>query len=270
MRSHPITASVTARLFLSLTVYALLASITHAAVTPQAQTCSATDSRSTCSPTTSSTSWFPSIPTTIRYEGPQSTNPLAFKHYNASEIIMGKTMKDWLRFSMAFWHTMRGDGGDPFGGPTKAWPWEDPALDEMKMAHRRLDVFFEMLDKLDVEYWCFHDRDVGPEMPTLEESNAALDVLAEHAARLQKEHDVKLLWGTSQLFKDRRYMNGAATSPNATVFAWAAAQAKHAMEVTHRLGGKAFTFWGGREGYSSLLNTNMKLVRNDRVFQHVF
>lgn len=132
-------------------------------------------------------------------------------------------MKDWLRFSMAFWHTMRGDGSDPFGSPTKTWPWEEPSLDPITLAKRRLDVFFEILTKLGVEHWCFHDRDIAPELSTLEESNAALDIVAEYAKKLQSEHGVSLLWGTAQLFKHPRFMHGAATSPNATVFARAAA-----------------------------------------------
>ncbi|KAH7624004.1 hypothetical protein Ndes2526B_g01256 [Nannochloris sp. 'desiccata'] len=197
----------------------------------------------------------------IKYQGPDSREALAFKYYDADHVILGKPMKDWLRFSMAFWHTMRGDGSDPFGSGTKAWPWEKESsnLDEISKAKRRIDVFFELLSKLGVEQWCFHDRDISPELTTLEESNAALDVIAEYAKAKQKEYDVSLLWGTAQLFKHPRYMHGAATSPNATVFAHAAAQVKKAMEVTHHLGGQGFVFWGGREGYSTLLNTNMKL-----------
>lgn len=201
--------------------------------------------------------FFPEI-VAIRYEGPDSTNPLSFRYYNASEVILGRPMSEWLRFSLSFWHTMRGDGSDPFGSPTKRWRWEDPGLDPLAVARRRLDVFFELLSKLGVKFWCFHDRDIAPEMPTLEESNAALDTVAAYAKRLQKEHGVGLLWGTAQLFKHRRYMHGAATSPNATVFAYAAAQVKKAMEVTHDLGGQGYVFWGGREGYRQvypLLNT---------------
>jgi xylose isomerase len=197
----------------------------------------------------------------IKYQGPDSKEALAFKHYDADNIILGKSMKEWLSFSMAFWHTMRGDGSDPFGSPTKKWPWEQESahLDEISKAKRRLDVFFELLSKLGVEHWCFHDRDISPELETLEETNAALDVIAEYAKRKQKEYDISLLWGTAQLFSHARYRHGAATSPNATVFAHAAAQVKKAMEVTHRLGGQGFVFWGGREGYSTLLNTDMKL-----------
>jgi xylose isomerase len=198
----------------------------------------------------------------IKYQGPDSKEALAFKFYNADESIIGKPMKDWLRFSMAFWHTMRGDGSDPFGSATKSWPWEQDSvnLDEISKAKRRLDVFFELLSKLGVELWCFHDRDISPEMENLEQSNAVLgDIISEYAKQKQKEYGISLLWGTAQLFKHPRYMHGAATSPNATVFAYAAAQVKKAMEVTHRLGGQGFVFWGGREGYSTLLNTDMKL-----------
>lgn len=207
--------------------------------------------------------WLSSVPR-IQYEGPSSKNPMAFKYYNASEIVMGKPMREWLRFSLAFWHVMRGDGSDPFGAPTKAWPWEDPSLDAIQMAHRRLDVFFAILDRLGVEYWCFHDRDISPELESLQASNAALDVLARHARKLQGRYGIKLLWGTSQLFKHRRYMHGAATSPNATVFAWAAGQVKKAMDVVHDLGGLGFVFWGGREGYSTLLNTNMTFEQSNQ------
>jgi xylose isomerase len=173
-------------------------------------------------------------------------------------------MSEWLRFSVAFWHTMRGDGSDQFGLPTKVWPWETAENGDKNRAiatqtRRRLDAFFELVSKLGVEYWCFHDRDIAPELDSLADSNAALEQAVEYAAELQAKHGVKLLWGTAQLFKHPRYMHGAATSPDATVFAHAAAQVKAAMEATHRLHGEGYVFWGGREGYSSLLNTNMAL-----------
>ncbi|KAK9830382.1 hypothetical protein WJX72_011455 [[Myrmecia] bisecta] len=202
--------------------------------------------------------FFPSIKR-IAYEGPDSTNPLAFKYYNAEEVIMGKKMKDWLRFSVAFWHTLRGDGSDQFGSPTKRWPWEDGSLSPLEMAFRRMRVMFEFLDKLGAEYWCFHDRDIAPEGASLRESNENLDKVADLAEHLQKQTGKKVLWGTAQLFNHPRYMHGAATSPNATVFAYAAAQVKKAMEVTQRLGGENYVFWGGREGYNTLLNTDLKL-----------
>eukprot|EP01025_Chloroclados_australasicus_P015007 TRINITY_DN1712_c0_g1_i11.p1 TRINITY_DN1712_c0_g1~~TRINITY_DN1712_c0_g1_i11.p1 ORF type:complete len:428 (+),score=61.83 TRINITY_DN1712_c0_g1_i11:1211-2494(+) len=185
--------------------------------------------------------------------------PLLFRYYNPDEVILGKPMKEWLRFSVAFWHTLRGDGSDPFGSPTKNWPWEDPNLSPLEMAFRRVHVLFEILDKLGVERWCFHDRDIAPEGATLAETNANLDKVAEVIMELQKGTDIRPLWGTAQLFKHPRYMHGAATSPNATVFAFAAAQVKKALEITQQLGGEHYVFWGGREGYHTLLNTDMKL-----------
>lgn len=176
----------------------------------------------------------------IKYEGPDSKNPLAFRYYNADEVIMGKPMREWLRFSVAFWHTLRGDGGDPFGGPTRAWPWEDPSLPELEVAHRRMRAMFEFLDKLGVDFWAFHDRDIAPEGATLEESNANLASVVKLAKHLQKQTGKKVLWGTAQLFKHARYAHGAATSPNATVFAYAAAQVKAAMDATVELGGVSF------------------------------
>lgn len=202
--------------------------------------------------------FFPGIPK-IQYEGPKSTNPLSFRYYNADEVIMGKKMKDWLRFSVAFWHTFRGDGGDPFGSATKRWSWDDPKLEPMQKAFRAMHANFEFMDKLGIELWCFHDRDIAPEADTLEETNLNLDQVVEVALELQKGTSIRPLWGTAQLFKHPRYMHGAATSPNATVFAYAAAQVKKAMDVTQLLGGQNYVFWGGREGYQSLLNTDMAL-----------
>lgn len=155
--------------------------------------------------------YFPEIET-IQYEGPNSKNPLAFHYYNASEEILGRPMRDWLRFSLAFWHTMRGDGSDPFGSPTKSWPWEDASLDPMVIAHRRMEAFFEMLKKLGVSFWCFHDRDIAPEGSSLQKSNEMLDHMVEAAGKLQEGTGIKPLWGTAQLFKHPRYVHGAATS----------------------------------------------------------
>ncbi|KAF8060613.1 hypothetical protein HT031_004790 [Scenedesmus sp. PABB004] len=201
--------------------------------------------------------FFPEV-SKIKYEGPKSTNPLAFRYYNADEKVLGKPMKDWLKFSVAFWHTFRGDGGDPFGSATKAWPWAKPA-DPMQAAYAAMHANFEFMTKLGVERWCFHDRDIAPEGADLAETNRNLDLVAEVALRLQAGTPIRPLWGTAQLFKHPRYMHGAATSPNATVFAYAAAQVKKALDVTLLLGGENFVFWGGREGYSSLLNTDMAL-----------
>ncbi|CAL5328462.1 unnamed protein product [Camellia sinensis] len=203
--------------------------------------------------------FFPGIPM-IKYEGPSSKSPLAFKWYNGEEEILGKKMKDWMRFSVAFWHTFRGTGGDPFGAPTKMWPWED-GTNSVAMAKRRMRANFEFIDKLGVELWCFHDRDIAPDGATLEESNANLDEVVALAKELQGKK-IHPLWGTSQLFMHPRYMHGGATSSELGVYAYAAAQVKKAMEVTHYLGGENYVFWGGREGYQTLLNTDMERELN--------
>ncbi|XP_058103330.1 xylose isomerase-like [Magnolia sinica] len=199
--------------------------------------------------------FFPDIKK-IKYEGPSSKNPLSYKWYNANEEILGKKMKDWLRFSVAFWHTFRGTGADPFGAPTKYWPWED-GTNSLAMAKRRMRANFEFINKLGVERWCFHDRDIAPDGKTLAEANANLDEVVALAKELQGTK-IHPLWGTAQLFMHPRYMHGAATSSEVGVYAYAAAQVKKAMEVTHYLGGENYVFWGGREGYQSLLNTDMK------------
>jgi len=201
-------------------------------------------------------SWFSEVKD-IQYQGPQSRDPLAFKYYNASEVVLGKPMKEWLRFSVCYWHTFRGVGVDMFGGATIKRPWDD-GTDSIENAKRRLEVAFAFFQKLGVEYYSFHDRDIAPEGQTLEETNKNLDQLVNHAQELQKKTGVKLLWGTANLFSHPRYMNGGATNPDAHVFAYAAAQVKKAMEVTHKLGGENYVFWGGREGYQSILNTNVK------------
>jgi xylose isomerase len=193
----------------------------------------------------------------IKYEGPDSKNFLAFKHYNADQKVMGKTMKDWLKFSVAYWHTFRGTGSDPFGPGTIKRSWDDGS-NSVENANRRLDVAFEFFQKLGTPYWCFHDRDISPEGASLAESNKNLDQVVAHAKELQKQTGVKLLWGTANLFSNPRYMNGASTNPDSHVFAYAAAQVKKAMEATLELGGEGYVFWGGREGYQSFLNTNMK------------
>ncbi|KAK1420903.1 hypothetical protein QVD17_22866 [Tagetes erecta] len=199
--------------------------------------------------------FFPGIPK-IKYEGPTSKNPLAYKWYNAKEEILGKSMKDWMRFSVAFWHTFRGTGGDPFGAATKMWPWED-GTNSLGMAKRRMRANFEFLEKLGVDRWCFHDRDIAPDGLTLEETNANLDEVVALAKELQGTK-IRPLWGTAQLFMHPRYMHGGATSPEIGVYAYAAAQVKKAIEVTHYLGGENYVFWGGREGYQTLLNTDME------------
>ncbi|KAI4367137.1 hypothetical protein MLD38_022907 [Melastoma candidum] len=217
-------------------------------------TCPASDLGSKCSDEWKG-EFFPGIPK-IKYEGPSSKNPLAFKWYNAEEVILGKKMKDWMRFSVAFWHTFRGTGGDQFGAATKNWPWED-GTNSVAMAKRRMRANFEFINKLGVNRWCFHDRDIAPDGATLEEANKNLDEVVELAKELQKGTDIKPLWGTAQLFMHPRYMHGGATSSELGVYVYAAAQVKKAMEVTHYLGGENYVFWGGREGYQSLLNTDM-------------
>jgi xylose isomerase len=200
--------------------------------------------------------YFPDIPH-VRYEGPSSKNPFAFKHYNPDEIIEGKTMRDHMRFGAAYWHVMRNGLSDPFGGATALMPWDDQS-NSVDNALKRADVFFEFLEKIDIDYYCFHDRDIAPELNDLAKSTAALEKVTAHLKDLQNAHGKKLLWGTACLFSHARFSQGAATSPSADVFAYAAAQVKAAMDSTLALGGEGYTFWGGREGYSTLLNTDMK------------
>jgi xylose isomerase len=199
---------------------------------------------------------FPKV-STIRYEGSKSKNPLAFKHYNPAEKVAGKTMKDHLRFAVVYWHTFRGTGSDPFGAGTMQRPWDDGS-NSVENAQKRVRVAFEFIEKLGAPYYCWHDRDVAPEGITLSESNKNFDAVAKVLKEEQKRTSIKLLWGTANAFSNPRYLHGAGTSCNADVFAFAAAQIKKAMEVTHELGGEGYTFWGGREGYMTLLNTDMK------------
>ena len=201
--------------------------------------------------------YFPEVPSKIVYEGPGSKNPLSFKHYQAEEVVEGKTMHDWFRFAVSYWHAFRGQGADPFGPGCAIRPWED-GTDSVEMAQKRVRVAFEFLQKLGVGFYCFHDRDVAPEGKNLAETNKNLDAVVKVLKEEQDRTGIKLLWGTANLFSNKRYVHGAATSPNADVFAYAAAQVKKAMEVTKDLGGSGYTFWGGREGYSNLYNTDMK------------
>jgi xylose isomerase len=193
----------------------------------------------------------------ITYEGPTSKNPLAFKHYNAAEIVEGKTMREHLRFAVVYWHTFRGTGSDPFGAGTLQRPWDDGS-NSVRNAQNRARVAFEFISKLGAPYYCWHDRDVAPEGATLAETNKNLDAVAKVLKEEQERTGVKLLWGTANLFSNPRFVHGASTSSNADVFAFAGAQVKKAMEVTHELGGEGYTFWGGREGYMTLLNTDLK------------
>lgn len=193
----------------------------------------------------------------IRYEGPGSRNALAFKQYDAEELVEGKPMREHLRFAAAYWHCMRNGLADPFGGGTAMMPWDDGS-DSLENALRRVDVFFEFMEKIGIDYYCFHDRDIAPEMNDLAESNRMLEAVVERLAQKQAETGKKLLWGTACLFSHPRYAQGAGTSPYADVFAYGAAQIKAAMDATHKLGGLGYTFWGGREGYATLWNTDMK------------
>ncbi|HET6882362.1 MAG TPA: xylose isomerase [Pirellulales bacterium] len=193
----------------------------------------------------------------IAFEGPKSKNSLAFHHYNPEELVEGKPMKDHLRFSVAYWHTFRGTGSDPFGPGTMLRPWE-AASDSVENAQNRARVAFEFMEKLGVGFYCFHDRDVAPEGRSLAESNKNLDAVVKVLKEEQQRSGIKLLWGTANLFSNPRYMHGAATSSHADAFAYAAAQVKKALEVTKELGGVNYVFWGGREGYQNLLNTDMK------------
>ncbi len=193
----------------------------------------------------------------IEYEGPKSKNPLAFKHYNREEVVEGKTMAEHLRFSVAFWHAFRNAGADQFGVGTRVMPWDDGS-DSLANATSRVRAAFEFFGKLGVGFYCFHDRDVAPEGKSLSQSNRNLDEIVKVLKDEQERTGVRMLWGTACLFTHPRYMHGAATSCNADAFAYAAAQVAKALEVTKELGGGGYVFWGGREGYKSLLNTDLR------------
>ncbi|MDO4586565.1 MAG: xylose isomerase [Planctomycetia bacterium] len=199
---------------------------------------------------------FPEI-SKIKFEGRESKNNLAFRYYDENEMVEGKPMRDHFRFSCAFWHTMRASGSDPFGAGTMYRPWED-GTDSIANAQNRVRVFFEICEKLNLKYFSFHDRDIAPEGLTLAESNNNLDEVVKVFKEESDRTGIKLLWGTSNLFGNPRYMHGAATSCNADSFAYAAAQVKKMLEVTKELDGLGYTFWGGREGYQCIWNTDMK------------
>src|SRR3954453_7901523 len=199
---------------------------------------------------------FPEI-SKIPYEGPASKNPLAFKHYDPAKVIEGRSMADHLRFSVAYWHTFRATLSDPFGAGTAIRPWDDGS-ESVENAQNRARVAFEFIEKLGAPFYAFHDRDVAPEGASLAQSNKNLDAVVKVLKEEQQRTGIRLLWGIACLFAHPRYCHGAATSCNADVFAYAGAQVKKALEVTHELGGAGYTFWGGREGYSTLLNTNLK------------
>ena len=193
----------------------------------------------------------------IRYEGPDSKNALAFRWYNEDEMVEGKTMMEHFRFSVVYWHTFRATGSDPFGAATMVRPWED-GTDSVENAVNRARVAFEFIEKLGAPYYAFHDRDVAPEGSSLAESNANLDAVAKVLKEEQQRTGIKLLWGTANMFSNPRFMHGASTSCNADAFAFAAAQVKKCLEITLELGGENYVFWGGREGYQNLFNTDMK------------
>lgn len=204
--------------------------------------------------------YFPEVKTRVKYEGPKSDNPLAFKYYNARKKVGSKTMEQHLKFAVSYWHTFKGTGADPFGGGVYDRLW-DQGSDPMDVAHRTMDAAFEFISKLGVKYWCFHDRDIAPEGASVKESNRNLADIVAQAKGLQKSTGTRLLWGTANCFSHPRYSHGAATNPDPLVFAHAAAQVRRAMDATVELGGTGYVFWGGREGYISLINSDMKHER---------
>lgn len=206
-------------------------------------------------------SYFPEVGRRIRYEGPDSRDPLAFKCYNPKAKVGGKTMAKHLKFAVSYWHTFKGTGADPFGGGVYVRTWNQGGGNAMDAARRTMDAAFEFVGKLGVEYWCFHDRDIAPEGATIAESQKNLAEIVGQAKSLQKDTGIKLLWGTANLFSHPRYSHGAATNPDPRVFAYAAAQIRRALDATVELSGTGYVFWGGREGYISLINTNMKQER---------
>lgn len=204
----------------------------------------------------------------VSYEGKDSKNPFAFKYYNPEEVVGGKTMKEQLRFSVAYWHTFTADGTDPFGAATMQRSWNK--YDGMDLAKARVEAAFQLFEKLDVPFFAFHDRDIAPEGITLKETNKNLDVIVSMIQEYMKTSNVKLLWNTANMFTNSRFVHGAATSCNADVFAYAAAQVKKGLETAKELGAENYVFWGGREGYETLLNTNLKLeLDNLARFMHM-
>lgn len=199
---------------------------------------------------------------TIGYEGRDSRNPLAFKYYKADEVVLGRTMADWTRFAGAYWHTLGGDGTDMFGWGTMQRPWTT-INDPMERARVKVDAIFEFCEKLGIPFFCFHDRDIAPEGDTLRETNRNLDVIVSLIEDHMKTSTVRLLWGTANMFSNPRFVHGVASSCNADIFAFAAGQVKHMLEVSKRLGGLNYVFWGGREGYETLLNTDSRLEQDN-------
>lgn len=200
--------------------------------------------------------YFPGIGR-IRYEGPDTDNPLAYRYYDENRVVAGKTMREHFKFAVAYWHSLCGTGGDPFGPGTKAFPWLQSANPEQQ-ARDKMDAAFELITKLGLPYYCFHDFDLIAEGETLVESERRLHLIGQYAKEKMAASGVRLLWGTANLFSHPRYMNGAATNPDFAVVAHAGAQVKMALDLTIALGGENYVFWGGREGYQSLLNTDMR------------
>ncbi|AXQ94986.1 xylose isomerase [Cereibacter azotoformans] len=200
------------------------------------------------------TDFFAGIPQ-IRYEGEGSSNEFAFRHYNPDEVILGKRMEDHLRFAVAWWHSFAWPGGDPFGAQTLERPWFGDTLD---LARMKADVAFEMFEILGAPFFCFHDADIRPEGATFAESKRNLEAIVDHIGARMERSKTRLLWGTANLFSHRRFMSGAATNPDPDVFAWSAATVKACMDATKKLGGANYVLWGGREGYETLLNTDLK------------
>jgi xylose isomerase len=193
----------------------------------------------------------------IKFEGTPSKNPMAYKYYDENHVIAGKTMKEHFRFAVAYWHTLTGTGGDPFGPGTKVFPWSlqpDPIMN----AKEKMDAAFEFITKMGIPFYCFHDFDLIDEGNSIAESEKRLQTIVDYAKQKQADSGVKLLWGTANLFSHKRYMNGASTNPDFSVVTWAGTQVKNALDATMELGGENYVFWGGREGYMSLLNTDMK------------
>ena len=194
----------------------------------------------------------------IRYAGPDSDDPLTFRWYDADRQVLGRSMRDQLRFATCYWHSFSWNGFDIFGDATLDRPWTGADLDPMAAAEQKMEAAFEFMSKLTVPFWCFHDWDIAPEGSTFAESAANLDRMAELAAGHQERTGIELLWGTAKLFGNKRFAAGAATNPDPEMFAYAAGQVAHCMNVTHKLGGHNYVLWGGREGYETLLNTDMK------------
>ncbi|MDE6486047.1 MAG: xylose isomerase, partial [Muribaculaceae bacterium] len=200
--------------------------------------------------------YFPSIGK-IKYEGVESHNPMAFRYYDAERVVLGKPMKEWLKFAMAWWHTLCAEGGDQFGGGTKKFPWNE-GTDAMAIAKQKADAGFEIMQKLGVEYFCFHDTDLIGDLDGIDDYESRMQEIVAYLKEKMAATGIKNLWGTANVFGNARYMNGAATNPDFDVVARAAVQVKNAIDATIALGGQNYVFWGGREGYMSLLNTDQK------------